>query len=110
MLCSPNVVSDPVFYTLPGTLKVLQRRIYLQQSVVDPLNSSRDIFTQCSEMCTGLKDSCNIREVSLYGITYENRVVPHNVITLVKNVVDLRKVLRKLHAHLCSAIRSLQIT
>ena len=48
LLCSPNVVNDPVFYTLPGTLKVLHRRIYLQQSVVDPLNSSLDTFTQCS--------------------------------------------------------------
>ena len=36
------------------------------------------------------------------------REVPHNVIALVKNVVDLRKVLRKLHAHLGSAIRSFQ--
>ena len=43
-------------------------------------------------------------------VTGMNREVPHNVITLVKNVVDLRKVLRKLHAHLCSAIRSFQIT
>ena len=33
-----------------------------------------------------------------------NREVPHNVIYVSKNVVDLRKVLRKLHADLCSAI------
>ena len=45
------------------------------------------------------------------GLTFNHsREVPHNVITLVKNVVDLRKVLRKLHAHLGSAIRSFQIT
>ena len=36
--------------------------------------------------------------------------VPHNVITLLKTVVDLRTVLHKLHADLCSAIRSFQIT
>ena len=32
--------------------------------------------------------------------------MPHNVITLVKKVVDLHNVLRTLHADLCSAIRS----
>ena len=56
------------------------------------------------------KNKCGVtpRQRQVSPLVIFMREVPHNVITLVKNVVDLRKVLRKLHAHLGSAIRSFQ--
>ena len=65
------------------------------------------LLDRCSTIAQG---STTMKALCYEQLNNGNRAVPHNVTTLVKNVVDLRKVLRKLHAHLGSAIRSFQIT